>query len=634
MTPSTPIISLVSDDSSDDDIVCTGMTPRRQPITPRRTRPAPMQPVTVVDSDDDDLVSSFGALTIPDVEYLGTNHSPARSRPGARAKARVKTRVSPLAAVDPNNTAVIDFAYFPHLLDRILESSPHAAIRLRATSIGMRDYIDAKLFSHVVISPRKPSSAHIAAGCLSSGSDSDMFYVASGLGLGINLPGFGTHQARWWKDRETFAREHGKRHYDRFKSLTDKKSFDFQRHFGPRIEAPRDPLDLLAMRIALYRIDFRVNDRLLALLKRAKTLDVHGMGTYSAPKGTFLAWLARVLSPQTLRIFPDEHGLYYDCRVSFSARNIIVFPSAHAIEASRRFKTLPATIQNDARAAHQRRQLAGSFNNIPVRTRGVLQPPQRVIYHVKLGVLNKTQLFPLVLGGNKSVDTDAPKFRLDNSEGVYIFSEATPNIHDDEVTSAKACIQRHVDGSGVNAVRPKWEQLASHLALAIFRGLKCVLVDYDLVDQVWLDFEQGTSAEHGLKRITDAVTRSLQDGSHSQTLPANMATLVANLLALPANSPLQVAAVPPTMTRDAATTAVEQKLVCISGQEYKERLSPVEFEAARIPDTVSGPVRLVAYTPVRRVHASCSRDGPSREQCCVRMGTPVESRMRGGVAMS
>ncbi|WOO79033.1 uncharacterized protein LOC62_02G002570 [Vanrija pseudolonga] len=594
MTPSTPIISLVSDDDSDDDIVCTGMTPRRrrQPLTPRRRTTRPAQPkhrVTVVDSDDDDdLVSSFRALAIPDVEYLGANHSPARSRPGPRGK----KRASPLAAA-PDNTAIIDFAYFPHLLDRIIECSPHAAIRLRAASSWMCGYIDAKIFAHVVISPRKPSAAYEAAGSLSSGSDSSLFYFTSGLALGINLPGFGTQQARWWKDRETFVREHGKRlHQDRFKSLTDKKSFDFQRHFGSRLEAPRDPLDLLAMRIALYRIDFRVNDRLLALLKRVKTLDIHGMGTYSAPKGTFLAWITRVLSPQTLRIFPDEHGLYYDSRVSFSARNIVVFPSGHAVEASKRFKTLPAAVQNLAKGAHQFRQLAASFSNIPVRTRGVLQPPERVIFHVKLGVLNKTQLFPLLLGGNKSVANDAPKFRLENTVGVYLFSEAAPNLHDDEVASAKKCIHRHVQGG--TTVRPKWEQLASHLALAIFRGLKCVLVDYDLVDQIWLDFEPDTTAELGLKRITEAVTRSLQDGSHSQTVAANMATLVANLLALTPNA--QVDPAPPTMTRDDATKAVGERLICISGKDYKQRLSPVEFEAARIPDTYAEFMRLARET--------------------------------------
>ncbi|KAL1410551.1 hypothetical protein Q8F55_004564 [Vanrija albida] len=580
MASATPIISLVDSDDSDDDIVCTGMTPARPP-RPRpaggpRTLGAPRQRVLTSSNRYNELSgTSLKSLAVTDVEFLGSNHSPA-SAYRSRGKAVHAVRAA-------NNTTAIDFEYLPHILDKIIAYSPDAALPLRAASSGMRNYIDRKLYRHVVLSARKPSKADDMVCAPSLGKESGLLYFSSAYGSGANLPGFGTHRADWWTAVQSF--EHPD--LQRFKQLADRtSSLQSQNHFGLRMDQPRDPLDLLSMHVDQDRIEFRASGRLLTLLKGVKVLDIYGMGKYSAHKGTFMSWLARHLSPDLqLRVYPDEHGRYYDCRVSFSTSNIVVFPSAHAIPIDRtaasghpHYPPGPGPI---AQQLHQAAQLlqhavqmltpATSDYTIPIRVRGKSNRTARITTHVNLGLLNNGQPFPLVLCGNKSTAADAYKHRLEGFEGVYIFTHAAPNLHQDAMGKAKACIQLRL--AAPMRVSPKWKQFASHLALAIFRGVKCILVDYELVDQEWLEFAPGTTAANGLKQICDAVKRSLEDPSDGD----NAWHL------LPASAP--------RMSSNEAAVAVETNLICITGAEYKARVSRQDFETARMPERLMRLVR-------------------------------------------
>lgn len=242
-------------------------------------------------------------------------------------------------------------------------------------------------------------------------------------------------------------------------------------------------------------------------LAHVKTLDIETGGIAAG-------WIAlHVPKVTTLRVFSDEKGVY-PSRLP-SAHTLVIFPPSQP--------SLETT--NGASYAPRARHKAARV--LPLGAK-------RVVYHVKFPVAPDPVLVWSWPEGYVA------------EEEVLVFTDSAPNIVPGEFFVCQA-VMRH-------GVSRRFPRLAAEVARRIRRGVKVTLVDYDLIDGIWLQFEPGSMR----RQLLDCVTELLeQEGTEAD-------------LVLPA-----------------PVGGVDELLSFVSGDEWRASLSEDDAALFAVPERVT-----------------------------------------------
>ncbi|WOO79031.1 uncharacterized protein LOC62_02G002568 [Vanrija pseudolonga] len=229
--------------------------------------------------------------------------------------------------------------------------------------------------------------------------------------------------------------------------------------------------------------------------------------------GIAAGWIAlHVPRLRTLRVFSDEKGVY-PSRLP-SAHTLVIFPpSQPSLETTNGPSYAPRTRHKAART-------------LPLGAK-------RVVYHVKFPVAPD----PLLVWS-------WPEGYIADEE-VFVFSDSAPNIVPGEFFVCQA-VMRH----GVSRRFPK---LAAEVARRIRRGVKVTLVDYDLIDGIWLQFEPGSMRRQLLDCIGELLAQEEEGKEADLVLP------------VPAG-------------------AVDELLHFVSGEEWRAGLSDEDAALFAVPE--------------------------------------------------
>ncbi|KAL1410553.1 hypothetical protein Q8F55_004566 [Vanrija albida] len=243
-------------------------------------------------------------------------------------------------------------------------------------------------------------------------------------------------------------------------------------------------------------------------LRHVRTLDAEVGGIAAA-------WIAlHVPKLATLRVFADEKGLY-PARLA-EAGTIVVFPPSQP------------SLETALGAAYAPGRRHKAARTLPLGAR-------RVVYHVKFAVAPDPVLV-----------WDWPAGYAPEEE-VLVFSESAPNIVPGEFFVCQA-VMRH-------GVARRYPKLAGEVARRLRRGVRVVMVDFDAVDGIWLQFQPGSMREQLVASVLEQLGEERE----------------ADLVLVPGDKEALVA----------------EKLVWMSGAEWRAGLRDEERELFAVPERVT-----------------------------------------------